>query len=185
MRDVIQDIKDLLNAPSYGIFALATLDFESGIEYWWSGNFDLIYDSKTWKATHSLGSISSYQETTSLQAKQLEITLSGLDPAYQSTIPNDNNRNRKATIQIGFASSDFQTIIGHIDWFSGYMDKIEQNDGGEFSEIKIVAEPKHKIFTKNKRRMMTLEDQKEVDDTDLGLEYVNELANQVTLTWGE
>ncbi|MBL4623294.1 MAG: hypothetical protein JKY89_12940 [Immundisolibacteraceae bacterium] len=185
MRDVIQDIKDLVVSPNYGVFALATLDFESGTEYWWTGNYDLDYDSKTWKATHALGSISSYQETTSLQAKQLEITLSGLDSAYNSSIPTDNNRNRKATIQIGFASSDFETIIGHIDWFAGYMDKIEQDDGGEFSEIKIIAEPKHKIFTKNKRRMMTDEDQKEVDPTDIGLEYVNELANQVTLVWGE
>ncbi|PCJ17998.1 MAG: hypothetical protein COB02_11760 [Candidatus Cloacimonadota bacterium] len=185
MRDVSQAIKDLIVSPSLGIFALVTLDFESGTEYWWTGNFELNYDSKVWKPAYSLGSISSYDETVSLQAKQLELTLSGIDPSYLLSITTDNNRDRKAKVQIGFASSDFQSIVGHIDWFVGYMDKVDQDDGPDYSTIKIIAEPKHKIFKKNKRRMMTHEDQKEIDPTDLGLEYVNELANQITLTWGD
>ena len=185
MRDITQAIKDIISSDSYGLFALVTLDFESGIKYFWTGNYDLNYDSKLWKATHKLGSISSYQETTSLQAKQMELNLKGLDPNSLSEISQDNNRNRKAIVQIGFATSDFQNIAGHFDWFSGYMDKIDCIDGPEYSEVKIICESKHKIFTKNKRRMMTNEDQKEVDPTDRGLEYVNGLANKVTLTWGE
>lgn len=163
---------------------LIKLDYSSGADFLWTGARDLVWDGDTYQAGHTFEGFSGIEETTELDAKGIQLNISGIPSASLSIALTENYRNRDAKIYLAcMDTTDWSVIADPVCIFSGKIDTQSIIEQGDTATISIAVESKLVDFERPRRRMWTHEDQQLVSTLDLGLQYVAELGNQ-QITWG-
>ena len=162
---------------------LASLQFQSGIQYIWSGIGPLVYNSNTYLGVGSLGGIGTINEGTEVQAAGTALTLSGIDPALYSACMDDIQLGAPA--QIWFACLNNGQIIGTpYLLFSGQVDKPHISTGATTITVSLALENRLANLQRASARLWTAADQNKDNPTDSAFNWV-EILNDISLRWGD
>jgi len=165
---------------SFTGFLAAELLLDSGALRLWNGYGDLIIDSNTYTGGGSLISISSIEEGADIGAKGVSMTLTGVSSSILAIALTENYQYRIANIYIGTIASG---TVSSYKAFSGRMDVMTIQEEGETCTINLTAENRLIDLERSRVRRWTSEDQKQIDSSDKGFEFINSLQ-EAAIKWG-
>ena len=157
--------------------------FDSGNLNLWSGIGDLTVSGVDYVGAGSLLSIGEIAETSELSANGITVTLSGVTSPLLSKARDEDYQGRELKVLLGAMDAVNGVISNPVVVFSGFMDTMVINDGGETSTIQVTVENRLIEFERTRVRRYTAEDQKIDFPTDKGLEFVAEMEEK-EIVWG-
>lgn len=161
---------------------MAEMNFSTPV-YLWTGYGTLTYNSKGYLGLGDLGTIAPIEETTDLSARGLMFQLSGIPTAFISLALTENYQGRTCSVMLGALSPTAGLIASPVTVFVGRMDVMSINDDGESAQITMSAESRLVDFRRIREIRYTDEEQKAIDSTDKGLEFVTAIQEK-TIYWG-
>jgi len=162
---------------------LVHCDFDSGDLNMWTGIGSLVHDGKTYVGTGNLLNISGLEESQELVAQGITVTLSGVLSSLVAKARDEDYQGRTLEVLFGAIDDNGDVIADPVVMFSGFMDTMTINDGGETSTIVVSGENRLIEFERTRVRRYTAEDQKIDYPDDKGLEFVAELEEK-EIVWG-
>lgn len=181
-RDLTATIETEIGQAVVRPIVLAELVFDGGTVRLWTGFGTLSWDSKTWTGTGYLGSISTIEETAALEARGIDLNLSGIPSEALSLVLGEVYQGRPARIWVGFLSEAGAVLADPLGPFAYLMDNVDIQEGAETSTIVLHAENRLRILDRSSSRRSTHEDQQIDYPGDLGYEYVASLQDK-ELKW--
>ena len=185
-RPATTALLNALAADAVEPFFAVKLEFDTGTTRIWTGMGDLAFDagsgSETFLGGSSLVSIQPNEETSDTQANGCSFALNGIESTNISLALTEDYQGRNATLFLGAFSSGAVVADPYV-LFKGFMDTMDISDNGETASIQVTAESRLVSLQKARMRRFTDQDQKLIDPTDQGLEYVLSLQNK-TIPWG-
>lgn len=161
----------------------AFLDFQSGAVRVWDGVGSKTWGGNTYTGLGYLGSISPIEETTTVRANGLVLSLSGIPSSLIATVLGDNYSRREVSLWLG-ALNQSGTLVADPDLaFSGRMNNVDFDKGPDTATIRIYAESRFVDLKRSRERRYTHEHQQIDFPGDLGLEYMAR-AQSTPLSWG-
>lgn len=162
------------------------LDFSPDPAYIWTGSGEIEFNQNTYFGVGDMGDISQVQESTTLQANGLDLTLFGWPSNYINHALNADYSGKSALIWCGYLNSDLKTFSKSPRlWFRGRMDKMVVIDSSEHSTIEVSCEQGAIDFNRARLQMWSHEDQlhKNKPIVDLGCQYIEQTAGK-EIKWG-
>jgi len=159
------------------------LETSAGTTRVWSGIGDLIWSGNTYTGIGTLGSISEIEETADFKSTGITLTLSGIPSALLSLTLNSMQQGRTASVYLAAFNASNVLIADPFLIFQGLTDVPTMEDGGETATVSITVESLEVDWARNRIRRYTPEDQKLIDPTDRGFEYVAQLQD-AKFIWG-
>lgn len=126
-----------LSQPEVEPFYAVEMDFDSSPVRFWTGYGDRTINSQSYTGTGNLLSISGLEEVNDLSAKRITLQLSGVSAGLVSLALQEPYQRRECKIYFG--TTDTSTPI---EVFSGLMDVMTIEDGGDTSTISLTVESK-------------------------------------------
>ena len=157
--------------------------FDSGNLNLWSGIGDLTVSGVDYVGAGTLLSIGEIAETSELSANGITVTLSGVTSPLLSKARDEDYQGRELKVLLGAMDAVNGVISNPVVVFSGFMDTMVINDGGETATIQVTVENRLIEFERTRVRRYTAEDQKIDFPTDKGLEFVAEMEEK-EIVWG-
>lgn len=161
---------------------LVQMDFSSGFSRVWSGLGDLSWNGYSWNGVGDLGGISTMEETTDFRANGVQLQLSGIPSAMLAIALGEHYQGRPAEVYLGFLDSTGALVDAPVELFSGKMDTMHIDEGGETSTISIQVESRAISLKAAREWRYTHEDQQIDYPGDKGFEYVVGLQDK-DLIW--
>lgn len=161
------------------------LDFVSGAVRMNSSPYPLVFNGDTFYGIGDLGAISIIQEGSDLQARGIELTLSGIPPGLIAIALNEDYQGRDCDVWLGFLASSHEhssLIADPIQLGPWVMDTMDI-EIGKTARITVRAESRLIRWDKPHSARYTNEEQQERFPGDLGLEFVAQMAER-ELIWG-
>ena len=158
-------------------------NFDSGDLNLWTGMGSIIAGGRTYTGVGTLLDISDIQESTNLAANGIKVTLSGVLSSLISIARDEDYQGRKLEVLFAAINDTGDLINNPIIMFSGFMDTMTINDGGETATITLSVENRLIEFERTRVRRYTAEDQQIDHPGDLGLEFVADLEEK-EIVWG-
>ncbi len=150
--------------------------------YLWSGYGSISWNSQTWTGVGMLGQISTIEEATTVEAKGVVLTLSGIDPTMLAEALQEVQLGASVTVWLGFFSGTSLIFSPIIAW-AGRVDQPTFLIGGETASLSINCESRLLDMNVAVDRRYTLEDSQMDDPGDLYCMFVNSIQ-EITLSWG-
>jgi hypothetical protein len=178
-------ITDISENQVYPFFAVELL-FTNGPLRMWTGQGTLTHAGFDWIGTGALLNVSSIEETAEMAVKGATLTLSGVPSEVLSLALTEPYQGRVANIYFGTLTDDDLTTAGDNfnQLFSGYMDQMNIDDGGETSTIELTVENRLIDLERARVARYTSAYQKSVYPDDKGLEFLEDMQDR-PLTWGK
>jgi len=153
--------------------------FTDGTVYLWSGIGDVTWNGHTWNGAGSLGSISQIEDTTSLSASGVRVTLSGVPSAAIQDAVDNMVTNQPCKLWFGFVNAAGTIVADPCLMFSGLLDVPEISDDGQTCTISITYENRLRDLERPREWRYTHEHQQILYPGmgDRGFEYVAALQN--------
>lgn len=161
----------------------AAFDFFNGMTRVWSGFNTIKWRSYDWLPLADMGAVSSIEETMAVKSTGATFQLSGVPANLISTVMNVELQNRNCWLWIAFMNEQWKMIGDASLIFSGFMDTISIQDGGETALITMNAENRLRDLDRPRERRWTTEDQVVTYPGDLGFTYVPMLQSAI-IDWG-
>ena len=165
---------------SFTGFLAVELKFASGTLGLWNGYGDLTIDGQLYTGGGSLINVSAIEESADIGAKGVSMSLTGVSSSILATALTENYQYREANIYIGTIDSG---TVSSYKAFSGRMDVMTINEQGETCTVSLTAESRLIDLERSRVRRWTSEDQKQIDSTDKGFEFINSLQEE-NIKWG-
>tara|TARA_Y100000310_G_scaffold339892_1_gene433999 strand:+ start:134 stop:712 length:579 start_codon:yes stop_codon:yes gene_type:complete len=169
------------------IFAVE-LDLSTGILRFWNGLGDITMtaggSSQTFTGLGDLMSISAIEESTSIKANNVSMSLSGIKSSLISSALGANYTNRNASVYIGLFDTSKNVIADVYTIFKGKMDVMQISEDGDTSVVTLKCENRLITLDRANERRYTLEDQKIDFPSDLGFEFIPDLQDK-QIVWGK
>ena len=164
---------------------LVEANFTSGPVYLWTGRGTLAVTSlgRTFSGIGSLGSVSTIEEGSSVEARGVVLTLSGIDPTLLGDVLNEFQVGLPAIVWLALFDENNVLIPDPVISFSGRMDQPTLEVGGETAVISINCENRLLDMNVSVERRYTNEDQQRDHPEDRGFEFINAIQS-VTIYWG-
>lgn len=145
----------------------------------WTGYGDKTINSNTYSGVGELLAIDVIEETSQLQATGVTVSMTGLKNSLLVHALSTQYHGREAKIYFGLMSApnDMTEI------FTGYMDQMVIEEGSQVSTISMTIENKMVALERPRNTRYTSALQKERHPGDLGLDYIESMANKTTI-WG-
>jgi hypothetical protein len=160
------------------------MDFESGYVRAWTGTGPLQWDGKTWLGGGRLIGISQIEESSSIEATSVALTLSGVPPELVSVAYADFSQGRPVRIWLGVINVNSGGVISDpIQIFAGRMDTIADQDDAASSTINVTAESNLTDLDRVRARYFTDQDQQRIFEGDRSLRYIPSMQDR-SVTWG-
>ena len=196
-------IESLEEGVVYPFFA-TELRFSSNIVRMWTGQGILVLEDGTeWIGLGQLLDISSIEETSEMAVKGASISLSGIPSELLSLALSEPYQGRVAKIYFGTfqQGSILQETANYIllegggrinlesmshgfnELFSGYMDQMNIEEGGDTSTIQMAVENKLIDLERARVARFTSGYQKSIYPNDKGLDFVEDLQYK-KIPWG-
>ena len=182
-RSLTSAMESAVTADLVRPITLVQCAFDSGNLNLWSGIGDLTVSGVDYVGAGSLLSIGEIAETSELSANGITVTLSGVTSPLLSKARDEDYQGRELKVLLGAMDAVNGVISNPIVVFSGFMDTMVINDGGETSTIQVTVENRLIEFERTRVRRYTAEDQKIDFPTDKGLEFVAEMEEK-EIVWG-
>ena len=188
-REVTSAFLTQLTAGSVRPFMMFEGHFYGGNRYVWTGMRDVSWNSVTWEGVGGdLIRVSQIAETTETRASGVEIQINGIDSTNLSQVLQSLRQSMAGVIYFGFLNSAGTIIADPVEAFRGRMDSanIEDSiapDGRAVSICTLKYENRLIDLERVRTGRYTMEDQRLLDPTDLGMEFVNALQDQ-QIDWG-
>ena len=147
---------------------------------------DLTIDSETYIGSGNILNISPITETADTRATGVEIILNGLDSSILSAGLNDDAQGMAVKIYFGVltTSTNADAIVDTpYQIFSGFIDSMILEEGGEQSTLKFTVENKLVTLEIPVDRRYTDQDQQNLYTGDVGCEFVTSLQDK-SIAWG-
>jgi len=143
-----------------------------------------LYELEDYVGAGDLLSISEIEESADLKANGASVTLTGLNTSLIQTARDEDYQGRKMTIAIGAMNETADVIATPAILFTGFMDVMTINDGGEYSTINLTCENKLIAFERSNRRRNTDGDQRIDYPNDQGFFFVTSIQEK-DFYWGQ
>lgn len=164
-----------------GLCWLIHAEFGDGDMRAWPGVGDLVTGGETWTGTNGTVEIPGLQLELGFIASKLDITLSGVNPAFQTRAENNKTLVQSRTITIflqGLSQDDWQPLGDPVAVWTGLMDIMKYSGTVDRASITLSCETP--FVTRNKPRgaYYTDADQKRRYPGDEGCEFVSALEDK-------
>lgn len=143
-----------------------------------------VYQTQDYVGAGDLLSISEIEESADLKANGASVTLTGIKTSLVQTARDEDYQGRKMTIALGAMNETADVIATPAILFTGFMDVMTINDGGEYSTINVTCENKMIAFERSNRRRNTDGDQRIDYPADDGFRFVTSIQEQ-DFYWGQ
>jgi hypothetical protein len=153
------------------LFVQAT--FVSGPLYVWSGIGPITWNGQVWIGIGTLGSVSTIEEGSTVSAKGITLTLSGLDPTLLTDVMEEFQVGLPVMVTLGVFDDTGVLIADPVCCFSGRMDQPTIDVSGTTASIAINCENRLVEMNVSVERRYTDEDQQLDYPGDLGFQFVN------------
>jgi hypothetical protein len=169
------------------IFLAAT--FTSGPVYLWTGWGQITFTAAgastahTYSGIGTMGSLSAIEEGSSVNARGITLTLSGVDTNLLTEVLTEFSLGAPVTVYLGFFTAAGVFVDTPIPIFVGYMDQPTIDVAGQSAVITIACENKLVILNVVAARRYTNDDQQLDYPGDTGLEFVQGLI-ETTIYFG-
>ena len=157
--------------------------FISGPLYVWSGFGSITWNSQTWTGIGTLGSVSTIEEGSTVEAKGITLTMSGIDATLLADVLGEFQVGLPAIVSLGLFDSTGALIADPVTSWSGRMDQPTIDVDGTTATIAINCESRLLDMNVAVDRRYTNEDQQLDHPGDRGLEFVNSIQ-EVVIYWG-
>lgn len=182
-RSLTSAMQSAVTADLVRPITLVQCAFDSGNLNLWNGIGDLTVDSVNYVGAGTLLNISAITESSELTANGVSVGLSGVTEPLISKARDEDYQGRELKILLGAMDASNGVVSDPVIVFSGFMDTMILNDGGETATIQVTVENRLIEFERTRVRRYTAEDQKIDYPNDKGLEFVAELAEK-EIVWG-
>lgn len=183
-RTLTGAMQSLMTAEVVRPILFVECDFDTAPLYLWNGVGNLAYDSKTYIGAGTLLNVGAIGESSELTANGTTVTLSGIGSALTQVARDEDYQGREIIIKLGAMNETGDVIADPVILFSGFMDVMTINEGGELSSIAVTAENRLIAFDRSKIRRYTDQDQKIDYPNDKGFEFVSSIQ-QMDIKWGK
>lgn len=157
-------------------------EFPSGNLYLNSSDRTINFDGNDYLASGNIGNLTDIEETSELQANGLKLTLTGIPNAYVSIALTTEYQGSKATLYLGFLSANYTLVDDPFVIFVGKVD-VMSIGLSETATIELQIENRLIDWERSKISRFTNEEQQNLFSGDLGLEFVDSVAEK-ELFWG-
>lgn len=157
--------------------------FPSGFVRLWTGHGPIVWGGETWVGAGNLIGVSAIEESTSVVANGVSITLAGVDPQFVSLVINDAQQGLPGRIWLGLMDANGVLTIDPLQIFAGRLDVPQISDGGATCVITVSYESRLIDLNLPREWRYTHESQQVLYPGDLGLEFVAAIQDK-QLTWG-
>jgi len=178
-RDLTPTTVTAIEQPEVFPFFAVELRFDGNTVRMWTGQGTLtLADSTEWIGLGQLLDISSIEETSEMAVKGANISLSGIPSNLLSLALSEPYQGRVAKIYFGINGEDIFNEL-----FSGYMDQMSIEEGGDTSTIQMAVENKLIDLERARVARYTSGYQKSVYPNDLGMDFIEDLQDK-KISWG-
>lgn len=181
-RGLSSALKSALADKEVHPFTMVHMDFDSGSLRLWTGRGDLTWGGKTWTGSAGLLGFSTISETTEVQSKSLNISLSGMPAEILLLALDEDYQGRDCTVYFG-AFSGGAIVVDPIITFRGKMDVMPISDSGDTSAITLTVENRLVVLHRSRGRKWTASDQKIDYPNDKGFNFVQSIQGK-KIQWG-
>ena len=165
------------------IIYIAEFRYDSGYVYLSSDSRNIDYNGNTYLGVGNLGAIDAIEEGAEFKARSVNLTLSGVPSANVAIALGEDYQGRAVIIHRVYLDLNYN-IVGQPDLrFSGFMDNMVINTGGENSEIVLSCRNRFQDWDRPRMRRYNAEDQKIDYSNDLGLDFVPNMVEK-EIVWG-
>lgn len=154
------------------------LDFDSTPLRLWTGYGDLTIGGSSYTGTGSLLTIDGLEEANDLSAKGITLTLSGISSSIVSLALQEPYQRRTAKIYFGTRDTTVP-----IEAFSGFMNTMSIQDGGDTSTITLTVDSKLVALERSSNRRYTHENHTARHSGDTFFSFVSQLQDR-DVVWG-
>ena len=177
-RSTPASLLNALSQPEVRPFYAVEMDFDTAPVRFWTGYGDRTIGVNTYIGSGNLLNISGLDEVNDLSAKRITLQLSGVPASLVSLALQEPYQNRSCKVYFG--TTDTTTPI---ELFSGRMDVMSIEDGGDTSVISLTVESKLVRLEKSSNWRYTEGNHTARYPSDTFFSYVVDLQDK-TLVWG-
>lgn len=180
-RDITTVVENALDDAVIEPFFAVELLFDDSPLRLWAGIGDATIDGNTYTGAGNLINISTVEETTEMAVRGATITLSGVPSSLLSLALQEPYQGRVCNLYFGVVSGSTYSNLTQV--FSGYMDEMNIDEGGETSTVELNVE--NKLIDLERVRVARYTDgyQKSLYPNDKGLQFVESLQDR-EIVWG-
>lgn len=182
-RDLNPDFENGIQQPVTELAYLVEMDLACSPLYMWTGINTLTYEGKEFLGLGHLGNISSYIESTNVQAEGMSLTMNGIPSEMISTVLSEEMQGRLTTISIALVSNRQVVGVPYTE-FIGRIDVPSIFYGAQNSSITVSLESHLIDFKRRRIRKNTDVDQRIDFPNDDGKIYVISLQ-KAAIPWGD
>lgn len=155
----------------------------------WTGLGTSSFNGVNYTGAGDLLKISSVSENSDLGTSGLSITLSGCNSTIVTAIRDQEFQGNTVTVYLNVVNepSDgggINAVAASTVFFKGYMDNAIYTQNGDSVTIQLDVINQFARLSRSNVRLYTAEDQRNVRSNDLGLNYIESIAEQ-KLVWGK
>lgn len=164
------------------IIMMIRLDFDSGTLAWNSGTNNITYNSVTYIASSTLGSVSNINESTGIKSSGITVTLSGVQQELIAELLLEPFLNRKGYVFLAMLdSNDAFNSNNVVQVFEGKIDSISgvQSKNPSFS---VSIRSRLSDWERTRNIKYTDADQQKIHVGDKGMEFIPQLS-QKKIIW--
>jgi len=185
MRTMTNQMLAALSAPALRLAIFVQISFAASTEYLWSGVGSIVWNGHTWLGIGSTGKISVIEDSATIEAKGIVLTLSGIDPVLVADALQEIQLGAPVIVYLGLfdTSSPPALIADPITAWSGRVDQPTFDVGGEAASIALNCENRLLDMNISVERRYTHEDQQIDYPGDFGFQFVLGIQ-EITIYWG-
>jgi hypothetical protein len=157
--------------------------FVSGPLYVWSGRGSITWNGQTWLGVGTLGTISTIEEGSGVEAKGITLSMSGIDSSLLGDVMLEFQVGLPCIVRLGLFDTNGALIDDPVIAWSGRMDQPTIDVDGQTCTISINCENRLVEMNVAVDRRYTNEDQQLDYPGDRGMEFVSSIQD-VTIYWG-
>lgn len=195
-RSLSADMIAALTATNVRVAILASLQFSDETLYLWSGIGPLTWNSMTFQGVGTLGKVEGISEDTTVEARGVQISLSGVPSSMIGEALNSVRLMQSAQLWLVCFTPSGAVIDTPVVSFAGLMDKSSIDDDGSTSAITINVENILADLNRPVPRHYTQADQQldlaltltslglSTSTVDTGFSHVNDIQ-ELVVYWGQ
>jgi len=172
-RTVPAAILTALAQPEVEPFYAVEIDLDSGPLRLWTGQGDRTIDGSTYTGAGDFIGISGLEEVADLSAKQITLTLTGLDSSIISLALTEPYQRRRVRVLWGV-----RDVSNFVEVFSGNLNQMIVEDGPEFGTISVTVDSRLVELERASNRRYTSESHKTRHATDTFFDFVSSIQDK-------
>lgn len=181
-RTLTGTVDTALQQPNVPMLILVDLDFASGFLRMCNASYNFTYSGNTYLGAGRIANIKNIEEGVDQKMYGIEMTLTGVDPAYIAIALAEAYQQRPITVMFAPLDANYTILASPPVIWKGRMDKMNI-EMGETATITLTAESRLTDWNRANIRRYNDEDQKAFFPTDKGFEYVAQMVDKA-LNWG-